>query len=227
MSFTLDTFKFLDELTLNNERGWFEKNKPRYEALVREPALDFIRSMAKPLARFAPHFVASDKKSGGSLMRVYRDTRFSKDKTPYKTNVGIQFRHAGGKDVHAPGFYIHISPKESFVGLGMWKPEPAILKGVREKIAAEHQRWMKLCKQPKLARADLAMGDGDKLKRVPKGFDKEHPAAEELKRRSFILHGPLDARDVTAKDFAARVSKRFTAGKDLMRFLCEAAGVEF
>jgi uncharacterized protein (TIGR02453 family) len=183
--------------------------------------------MATPLARFAPAFVADDKKAGGSLMRIYRDTRFGHDKTPYKTNIGIQFRHGAGKDVHAPGFYVHISPTECFIGLGMWRPEPPILRAVRDKIAAEPGRWTKLLADKAAAKAGLAMGDGDKLTRVPKGFDKDHPLADELRRKSFILHGPITADDITAKRFADHVAKRFTAGTGLMRFLCEAAGASY
>ncbi|MDP1732873.1 MAG: TIGR02453 family protein [Sulfuritalea sp.] len=103
--FSKATFRFLDELAANNDRGWFEANKPRYEELVREPALDFITAMAEPLAKFAPHFRAEPRKMGGSLMRVFRDTRFARDKSPYKTNIGIQFRHELGKDVLSPPLF--------------------------------------------------------------------------------------------------------------------------
>ena len=102
------TLRFLRELERNNDREWFAVNKPRYEALVREPALDFIATMGPKLLSISDHFVALPKKTGGSLMRVYRDTRFGKDKTPYKTNIGIQFRHEVAKDIHAPGYYLHI-----------------------------------------------------------------------------------------------------------------------
>ena len=108
---------FLRDLKANNNRDWFNAHKPDYEQLVREPALGFISAMGPPLAKFAPMFVAVPRKSGGSLMRVYRDTRFSRDKTPYKTNVGIQFRHEYGKDVHAPGYYFHIDPDQVFPAL--------------------------------------------------------------------------------------------------------------
>ena len=107
--FSRATLKFLDELAANNNKAWFDENKPRYESLVREPALDFIEAMGPTLKTLAPHFRADLRKGGGSLMRVFRDTRFSHDKTPYKTNIGIQFRHELGKDVHAPGFYVHLS----------------------------------------------------------------------------------------------------------------------
>ena len=115
--FTSRTFRFLRKLAANNDRDWFQANKARYESNVREPCLAFIRAFRKPLERISPFFVASDRRVGGSLMRVYRDTRFSRDKTPYKTNVGIQFRHELGKDVHAPGFYVHIAAGECFLGV--------------------------------------------------------------------------------------------------------------
>ena len=117
--FSKKTIKFLRELKKNNNREWFEKNKDRYEEEVRSPALGYIEAMGQPLYKISPHFIASAKKSGGSMMRPYRDIRFSSDKTPYKTNVGIQFRHAAGKDVHAPGFYLHIEPGEFFLAAGM------------------------------------------------------------------------------------------------------------
>lgn len=103
--FSTATLEFLDELAANNNRAWFDENKPRYEALVREPALDFIEAMGPVLQTLAPHFRADLRKTGGSLMRVYRDTRFARDKTPYKTNIGIQFRHQLGKIFISPPFY--------------------------------------------------------------------------------------------------------------------------
>lgn len=227
MAFTIDTFKFLDELSLNNERSWFDANKDRYESLVREPALSFIRAMAGPLTKVAPAFKAEDKKVGGSLMRVYRDTRFGSDKTPYKTNIGIQFRHGAGKDVHAPGFYVHVSPTDNFIALGMWRPEPPVLAAVRTKMAEDPDRWTKLVGAKALTKVGLELGMGDKLSRVPKGFDKDHPLADELKRTSFVLSAPLGAKDITAKGFVDHVAARFAAGKDFMRYLCEAAGVPY
>ena len=109
-------FDFLRELGANNERPWFEENKARYRAEVRDPMLDFIQAFAEPLAEISPHFRADPRANGGSLFRIYRDTRFSKDKTPYKTNVGAHFRHEAGKDAHAPGFYLHLEPGMCFAG---------------------------------------------------------------------------------------------------------------
>src|SRR5678815_2121248 len=107
--FSDETFAFLGELEEHNQRDWFEANKSRYERVVREPALAFVRDMGRRLAEVAPALRADDRKVGGSMMRVHRDTRFSKDKSPYKTNVGIQFRHEAGKDVHAVGLYVPVS----------------------------------------------------------------------------------------------------------------------
>ena len=125
--FTNKTFKFLRDIEKNNNRDWFEANKHHYEEYIREPSLAYIEAMAPYLKKISPHFIASPKKVGGSLMRIYRDVRFGKDKTPYKTNIGIQFRHSAGKDVHAPGFYLHIENNEVFVGAGIWRPDTCLL----------------------------------------------------------------------------------------------------
>jgi len=122
--FPADTARFLAELARNNNRDWFRANKGRYERSVRGPALAFIEAMAGPLERVSRHIYADPSPSGGSLMRIYRDTRFSPDKTPYKTNIGIQFRHERCDDVHAPGLYFHIDPKECFLACGMWRQPP-------------------------------------------------------------------------------------------------------
>lgn len=129
--FPRDSIKFFKELSKNNNRDWFAENKPRYEESVLNPALRLVIDIEGPLKKVSPHFLAVSKKSGGSLMRIYRDTRFSKDKTPYKTNLGVHFRHETGKDVHAPGFYFHVDPKEVFVGAGIWRPDSKALNQIR------------------------------------------------------------------------------------------------
>ena len=111
--FPKDTLRFLADLSKNNDRDWFADNKDRYESAFVEPSLEFIAAMEKPLKKISPFLVAAPKKQSGSLMRIYRDVRFSKNKNPYKTNIGIQFRHEAGKDVHAPGLYVHLAPWRS------------------------------------------------------------------------------------------------------------------
>jgi uncharacterized protein (TIGR02453 family) len=223
--FDLSLVGFLDELAQNNERPWFAQNKDRYERLVREPALDFIAAMGPQLDRFAPQFDAVAKKVGGSLMRVFRDTRFGRDKTPYKTNVGIQFRHAQAKDVHSPGYYLHIEPGGHFLGAGMWRPEPDALAAIRTAIVERPKAW-------KAVRDDAAFKrtftlDGGALKRPPRGFPTEHPFIDDLKRTDFIAGCTLSDADLFRGDCVGRIAKRFEAATPLMKFLCRAVGVPF
>jgi uncharacterized protein (TIGR02453 family) len=217
--------KFLDELKRNNDRDWFAANKHRYETCVREPALDFVVAMGPHLDRIAPQFDAVAKKTGGSLMRVFRDTRFGRDKTPYKTNVGIQFRHSQGKDVHAPGYYVHIEPGGHFIGAGMWHPEPGALAAIRDAIVERPQAWKDARDAAAFRRAYTL--DGETLKRPPRGYSSDHPMIEDLKRTDFIGVTPIDDNELFRKDVAARVAKRFDAATPLMQFLCRAVGVPF
>ena len=223
--FTKATFKFLDELSANNNRAWFEANKPRYESLVREPALDFIEAMEPALKTFAPNFRAEPRKMGGSLMRVFRDTRFSRDKTPYKTNIGIQFRHALGKDIHAPGFYVHIATDECFFAVGCWHPESDALGQIRDLIVKKPEKWFSARDNKKfLAQWDTG---GDSLTRPPRGYDANHPAIEDLKRKDFIAMAPLSIAEATGTGLVKLAEKRFAASVPYMAFLCEALGVPY
>ena len=133
-------FEFLEQLADHNNRPWFQENKLRYEQEVLSPALAFIRAFQSRLKRISPYFLASDRRVGGSLMRVYRDTRFAKQGPPYKTNVGIQFRHEQGRDIHAPGFYVHIAPGECFLAVGLWRPEAEPLAAIRQAIVERPDR---------------------------------------------------------------------------------------
>jgi len=223
--FSGNTFTFLAELAANNDRAWFEANKARYEALVREPALDFIAAMAPSLSKFAPNFRADPRKMGGSLMRVFRDTRFSRDKSPYKTNIGIQFRHALGKDVHAPGFYLHVANDECFLGVGCWHPEADALGRIRDRIAEDSERWFAV-RDDKKFRALWALS-GDRLARPPRGYAADHPAIDDLKRKDFIALATLSPDEITGPDLIGLASSRFSAATPLMAFLCTAVGVAY
>src|SRR5918996_3776624 len=142
-SFGPELFRFLRDLEANNDRTWFNANKDRYEREVRDPALDFVEDFAPRLAEISQHFVADPRPSGGSLFRIHRDTRFSKDKSPYKTHVGIHFRHERAKDVHAPGFYLHLEPRSVFVGAGIWHPNSPTLAKIRAAIADDAEAWLR------------------------------------------------------------------------------------
>ncbi|MFT4702831.1 MAG: hypothetical protein ACI81R_000518 [Bradymonadia bacterium] len=218
-------FEFLIDLDLNNRKDWFDANKARYESDVREPAFAFIREVGERFLDVSPHFVASDKKSGGSLMRVYRDTRFSKDKTPYKTNVGVHFRHEAGKDVHAPGFYVHLHPDDCFIGVGMWRPDSPSLRAIRDRIVAEPNRYRAIVDAPEFT--DAFSLSGASLKNAPRGFDKDHPLVDELKRKDFIAVRHITPEDVLRDDLIDFLMENLRTGAPLMGFLAEAVGHPF
>lgn len=224
--FSNKTFKFLKELKQNNERTWFEANKDRYEDEVRTPALDYIEAMGVPLGKISPHFIASAKKSGGSMMRVYRDIRFSKDKTPYKTNIGIQFRHAAGKDVHAPGFYLHVEPGDCFIAAGIYMPDNPTLNQVRMLIDEHPAEWKKI-KQKIINKKTGFSLHGDSLKRPPRGYTDDHPLLEDLKRKHFIVVKPLVQKDVLSKTLVKDTTALFKSVSPLVKFVCEACDHDY
>ena len=223
--FNKATLTFLKDLEANNNRDWFQANRDRYDETVMEPAFAFISEIGERLPKISPHFVAMPKKSGGSLMRVYRDTRFSKDKTPYKTNIGIQFRHERGKDVHAPGYYVHYDKNECFLGVGLWRPERDALAAIREAIDEKGSTWKRVRDGAKF-RAVFDLG-GESLKRPPKGYADDHRFIEDLKRKDHIAVKTMSVRDAAKASFADDVADMFVAGKAYMKFLCDAMGLEF
>lgn len=217
--------KFLRDLDGNNNRTWFEQNKHRYEAEVREPALEFIRLMEPRIQKISKHLVASDKKVGGSLMRIHRDVRFSKDKRPYKTNVGIQFRHAAGKDVHAPGCYFHVDPTSVFLGAGMWHPEPEALAAIREAMVDDPKAY-RAALRAKAFTQGFAL-EGESLKRAPKGIDPEHPLIDDLRRKDHIAVLNLKKKDLGRPDLVDYVAGQLASTKPFMAFLTKAVGLPF
>jgi uncharacterized protein (TIGR02453 family) len=224
-SFTPELFGFLKDLAANNDRDWFAANKARYVADVQEPALAFIEDVAPLLHELSPHFVADPRTVGGSLFRIHRDTRFARDKSPYKTHTGIQFRHQRGRDAHAPGFYLHLEPGRVFVGCGTWRPDAETLRAIRTRVVAEPDRWRGIVDDPAFAER-FTLG-GDSLKRAPAGFDADHPLIADVKRKDFIAMAPLTQRTVTGRGFLAEWDGLCHRAGGFMRFLCDAAGVPF
>ena len=222
---TPTAFKFLKDLGANNNRDWFQANKQRFEDDLREPALQFIRDFAPHLAKISPYFRADDRKSGGSMFRIYRDTRFSKDKSPYKTYTGLQFRHEQGKDAHCPGYYLHLQPKEIFVGVGIWHPDGDTLKMIRAAIDDDPSRWKKVSRGKGFTKV-FELG-GDSLKRAPKGYAVDHPLIDDLKRKDFIAATQLTQKDVTRPDFVKQFATLCKTGSPLVEFLCDALEVPF
>lgn len=221
-------FTFLKELEENNEKTWWDANKDRYHSVIRDPALQFINDLGARLQKISPHFVADSRTVGGSLMRPYRDTRFSSDKTPYKPNVGIQIRHETGKDIHAPGYYIHLEPGSCFAGVGMWHPETAVARQIRKAIHDDFDRWARAAKGTDFTKTWSITPDEDEtLKRVPREFDDGHPYSEDLKMKSFIAGARLTQKQVTSSGFDEELVRMYEKAIPFTRFLCDAVGVPF
>lgn len=222
---TPELFAFLDDLSHNNHRDWFTANQDRYEREVRQPVLELIEQLEPPLHRIAPMLRVVAKKTGGSLMRIHRDTRFSKDKTPYKTNVGISLRHQADIDIHAPGIYIHLAADECFVGAGCWRPQRETLASIRRAIDGDPKAWRRARDQKKL-RASYQLA-GESLKTAPRDYPKDHPEIEDLRRIDFIAVADRSQSDFTNSGATERIVGLIRDAKPLMQFLCNAIDVPY
>jgi uncharacterized protein (TIGR02453 family) len=223
--FTEDSLKFLKQLKTHNEKTWFEANKARYEEGVRDPALRMVSDLAPRLAKVSSHFVADPRPNGGSLSRIYRDTRFSADKSPYKTALFFHFHHDAGDDEAMPAFYLRIEPGSSVAGGGIWHPATPKLEQIRKTLVDESSAWAK-AKSKSGVGAGCAMG-GEMLKKVPRGYDPEHVHAEDLRRKDFGVSGPLEDRVLTSPKLLDELTARFREASPVISFLCDAIGLPF
>jgi uncharacterized protein (TIGR02453 family) len=218
--YTPELFQFLKQIKRNNRREWFLKNRERYEELVRQPSLRLIVDLGFRLKSISSWIVVDAKPNGGSLMRVYRDIRFSPDKTPYKTHVGMNFPHAGStEDIHGPGFYLHLDPGASFLAAGAWHPERRSLAKIRDAISWKADEWKK-------AKRGVELG-GDTLKRPPRGYCDDHPLIQDLKRTDFIASVDFSDSQVCATRFLDDVSQAAKKLAPLVGFLARAEGLQF
>jgi uncharacterized protein (TIGR02453 family) len=223
--FTPGTYRFLVELAANNERPWFEKNKDRYLSEVRDPMLRFIADLAPGLAKISRRFVVDPKPVGGSMMRIYRDVRFSRDKSPYKTAIAAHFVHRDGQPGASPGFYLHLEPRASMLGGGAWRPEPPALQRIRAAIAANPKGWQAATSEKTLGQG--AHWHGESLKKAPRGFPEDHPCLEALKRKDFALGIPLDDRAMAGPKALSTALEGYRRLAPTLRFLCRAMGLDF
>jgi len=224
--FDKDFFSFFRGLKANNDRAWFVANKPRLREDVQGPMSDFIAAMAPHLGKLSKHFVADPRPNGGSMFRIYRDVRFSKDKRPYKEHAACQFRHRLGRDVHAPGFYVHLAPDEVFFGGGMWMPDPDALLKIRQRIAERPADWKKAVSDKRFVQAFGGI-EGEQLTRPPRGFDPVHPFIADIRRKSFVAGVDSSAKAAQSPAFVEDVAQAFRALTPLMRFLCAALVVPY
>ncbi|MGA9575787.1 MAG: DUF2461 domain-containing protein [Lysobacterales bacterium] len=223
--FPKDFFAFFKALKKHNNRDWFNANKQRYQKSVVKPMGEYISAMAPHLESISPYYTADPKPHGGSMFRIYRDTRFSKDKTPYKTHAACHFRHRTGRDAHAPGFYLHIETDGISIGGGIWHPPARQLGRIREFIADNPVAWESLIQSPEVE----AMGgvQGDSLKRPPRGYTIDAMHIEDLKRKSFYVMTGFSAGLALSPDLVAESTRAFQTAARLNHFVSDALELPF
>lgn len=216
--FSTSLFSFLGELEANNRREWFEANRERYLADVQEPMLRFITDLGPHLRSISPAVTADARRMGGSMYRIHRDTRFSPDKSPYKTHVAARFMHRQRKQApSAPGFYLHLEPGDCMGGGGIYHPDPATLTRIRLAIVENGSGWDAVTRTgPEI--------QGDRLARAPAGFDRSHPSIEHLRLKDFYALIPLSQKEVCASDFLERYLECCRRVAPLVAFITRSMG---
>lgn len=209
-----ETLKFLRDLTKNNNREWFNENKEKYTA-AHENVLSFVEAIIAEIAEFDEEIGRTDAKK--SLFRIYRDVRFSKDKSPYKTNFGAGL--GMGKGSKISGYYLHIEPGKSFLAGGVYHPEVSVLKEIRKEISENGEEFLQILTEKNFKKNFKELSADDKLVKVPQGFEKENPMAEYLKHKSFVVTYPLDDKDLLDENAAKNISEIFRSIQPLNRFL--------
>ena len=210
--------QFLRDLKKNNDRDWFQPRKETYDEKLKQPLLDLVEALNDDLKRFAPDYRTEPKKA---VYRIYRDTRFGDDKTPYKTHAAASFHHRTlGKHI-AAGFYFHFSPTEFLVGGGLWKPGPKELLAIRQRISADPGE-LRAILAAKPFKKLLGEMTGEQLKRSPKGFSADDPALDLLLHKQFLAGDQLDPKMIERPEAAKEIGKRFEAIAPLVLFLNDA-----
>jgi uncharacterized protein (TIGR02453 family) len=218
--FSPELVRFLQQIKRNNRRSWFLKNRERYEEVVLQPGLRFVLDFGLRLRGISPWVVVNHKPHGGSLQRIYRDIRFSPDKRPYKTWVGMTFPHASRTDeVRAVGYYLHLEPDGSALYGGTWRPDRRSLAKIRDAIAWKPAEWKK-------AKRGLTL-EGDSLTRAPRGYAENHPLIEDLKRQDFVVSVSFSDAQVCGPRFLQDVTAAAKKMAPLMKFLAQAQGLQF
>jgi uncharacterized protein (TIGR02453 family) len=213
--FSPKALAFLRALKRNNRREWFQPRKAEFEALVRAPMLQLVEQLAVDFQSFAPEFSAGPK----SLFRIYRDVRFSPDKSPYKTHIAASF--PSKRLEHGAGLYVQVGPDGVWAGGGIYAPDTSLLQAEREHVAANHRRFRAIVESPAFRRVLGPLDGGEHLQRVPRGFPPDHPAADYLKYRMFIAGRDFPATFATSPRFYQSIVNVFRHATPLLRFLNE------
>lgn len=223
--FTEKTFRFLRALARNNSREWFHEHKSDYEAHLRKPFIALLTDLQTDVLAVSEHFRSDPKPAGGSLFRIHRDTRFSNDKTPYKTWSGAKIFHARHKEVEAPSFYLHVQPGHCFIGAGLWHPQPDSQRRIRQFILDNPGAWKAAAHSPAFRRKFTM--DGESLVRPPRGFPADHELIDDLKRKDFIATMALDDSVVLGPVLRKTVAAQLAALAPLVDYLCASLDLEF
>ena len=218
--FSSELFLFLEQIKRNNRRTWFLKNRERYEEVARQPGLRFVLDFSFRMKEISPWIKVDPKPTHGSLQRIYRDLRFSPDRRPYKTWMGMTFPHAGRKDeVRAVGYYLQLEPGESALYGGAWQPDRRSLAKIRDAIAWKTDEWKQAKRGWKL--------EGASLSRPPRGYVENHPLIDDLKRQDFVMSMPFTNAQVCSARFLQDVTAAAKKMAPLMSFLARAQGLQF
>jgi len=227
MTFTAETLRFFKQLAAHNNKEWFEAHRDDYENNVREPMRDLVEELDVRFARFAPEIGGDPKRS---MFRINRDIRFSKDKSPYKTNAGCWFHHrsasrkVGSEAAEgSAGFYFHLQPGKSFIGAGVWMPPRPQLNKLRSAIAEKPEGFVRMVQS--LPKRFGGVSDEGALKRMPRGYSEDHPAAKWLKYQSFTTGRSLTDAQVTSTKLPALLEREYEAMLPLVRWVNGAFGL--
>ena len=224
--FTDASFRFLRALARHNDKTWFTANKQKYEDHVRQPFLRLLTDLQPDLAALSTEFRSDPRTVGGSLFRIYRDARFSSDKSPYKPWQGARLYHQRRKQVPAPSFYLHLQPDACFVGAGLWHPEPVTQRRIRQFIVDNPGGWKATAHAPKF-RARFDFGDNEMLARPPRGFPADFEFIEDLKHKNFVFLRALDNETVTGTRLRQVLAADLAALAPFVDYLCAALDLEF
>ncbi|HET7870951.1 MAG TPA: DUF2461 domain-containing protein [Terriglobales bacterium] len=213
--FSPDALSFLRALKRNNRREWFQPRKEKYESLIKLPMMELVECLNQELARFAPQYITAPQKS---VYRIYRDTRFSKDKTPYKTHISAIFPRSNAVKREGAVFYFHFTEKELLIFGGVYSPDRDELLAYRTLIQESHEELAEILRKPKLRRAFGEL-QGEQLSRVPKGFPVDHPAEALLRQRQWYLENTIDAKTICSRELPQELAKRFELMAPFVEFL--------
>ena len=216
--FSPDARRFLRELAANNNREWFAQNKARYEKSIREPLIELAHELGSALERYSPGYVTDPRKA---VYRIYRDVRFARDKSPYKTHAAAVFAFRGVEKHAGAGYYFHFSADELLVGGGVYAPGSAELLKIRRRIAADPEALRAIVAGPAFSKCFAGI-EGEKLKRIPKGFPRDHPAADLLVYKQFLAGAVLPASTIESPGVCAAISEHFKAIAPFIQYLNQA-----